>query len=257
MVGKVKARVTFANVVSLMALFVALGGTSYAAVKLSKNSVRSAHIKNGQVKRADVARDAVDSARVKDASLRAEDFAAGQLPAGQRGEAGPPGSQGPRGGTGAQGAEGETGSPGSPGPTGPPGPQVQAEAWREIGAPGEPDFHDPDSEIRLGCSRTSTPWSNMGGSKDTAAFYRDPWGVVRLKGAVVSGGGHCEVFVLPPGYRPGADLEFPSWVDPAWGDAVAGGVTVLADGLVYSHTGQLSLASVAFRCQPSGSNGCP
>lgn len=45
---------TFSNVIALLALFVALGGTSYAAVKLAKNSVTSKHIKNGQVKTADI-----------------------------------------------------------------------------------------------------------------------------------------------------------------------------------------------------------
>src|SRR5688500_13584798 len=48
------------TVVAYLALFVALSGTSYAAVTLSKNSVRSSHIKNGQVKRADLADRAVD-----------------------------------------------------------------------------------------------------------------------------------------------------------------------------------------------------
>jgi hypothetical protein len=44
-----------AMLVALVALFVALGGSSYAAITLSKNSVRSKHIKNAQVKRADIA----------------------------------------------------------------------------------------------------------------------------------------------------------------------------------------------------------
>jgi hypothetical protein len=35
-----RQRLTFANVVSLIALFVALGGSSYAAVTLKKNSVK-------------------------------------------------------------------------------------------------------------------------------------------------------------------------------------------------------------------------
>jgi hypothetical protein len=37
--GKLRGRLTFANVVSVIALFVALGGTSYAVFKLPKNSV--------------------------------------------------------------------------------------------------------------------------------------------------------------------------------------------------------------------------
>ena len=44
------------NVIAYLALFVALGGTSYAALKLPKNSVGSAQIKNGAVVKRDLAR---------------------------------------------------------------------------------------------------------------------------------------------------------------------------------------------------------
>ena len=106
MTGKIRQRLSYANVVATLALFVALGGSSYAAVQLKKNSVRSKHIKNGQVKRADLARNAVKSDKVKDASLRAGDFMPGQLPAGSKGATGPAGAVGP------QGPQGETGAPG-------------------------------------------------------------------------------------------------------------------------------------------------
>src|SRR4051812_16182099 len=58
-VSAIRSRLTFANVVSVLALFIALGGSSYAAVTLRKNSVTSAQIKNGQVKNADLANNAV------------------------------------------------------------------------------------------------------------------------------------------------------------------------------------------------------
>jgi hypothetical protein len=48
-------------------LFVALGGSSYAAVTLRRNSVKGKHI----------APNAVTSRKVKDRSLRAKDFATG------------------------------------------------------------------------------------------------------------------------------------------------------------------------------------
>lgn len=54
----------FANVTSVLALVVALGGTSYAAVQLPKNSVGSKQIKTG----------AVLSAEVRNGSLRVADF---------------------------------------------------------------------------------------------------------------------------------------------------------------------------------------
>ena len=97
-------RPSLALVVALLALVVATGGTSYAAVTLAKNSVLSKHIKNGQVKTADLKDGAVTGAKVTDGSLAAGDFAAGQLPAGPAGPAGP------------KGATGATGPQGIPGP---------------------------------------------------------------------------------------------------------------------------------------------
>jgi hypothetical protein len=95
-----------AMVVALVALFIALGGSSYAAITLSNNSVKSKHIAAGQVKRADMAASAVNSGKVADFSLLAKDFQAGQLPAGPKGDTGPPGPQGPQGQQGATGGTG-------------------------------------------------------------------------------------------------------------------------------------------------------
>jgi hypothetical protein len=91
--------------IALLALFVAMGGTSYAAFKLPKNSVGSKQIKAN----------AVNSGKVKNGSLLAGDFKAGQLPAGARGVQGlkgdkgdpcaasDPACKGPQGDTGPQG----------------------------------------------------------------------------------------------------------------------------------------------------------
>jgi hypothetical protein len=85
-----------ALVISCLALTVALGGTSFAAVQaLPKNSVGTAQLKNS----------AVISAKVKNHSLLRADFAAGQLPAGPRGPAGPTGPAGPAGPAGLSGLE--------------------------------------------------------------------------------------------------------------------------------------------------------
>lgn len=84
-----------ALLVAVLALVVALGGTSYAAVSLARNSVLSQHIKNGQVKAPDLGTGSVRSRTVKDGSLRARDFKPGQLPAGPAGPRGPQGIPGP------------------------------------------------------------------------------------------------------------------------------------------------------------------
>src|SRR3954447_21204249 len=51
-----RSRITYANVTATLALIVALGGTSYAAFKLPKNSVGPAQIKRGAVHSTDIAK---------------------------------------------------------------------------------------------------------------------------------------------------------------------------------------------------------
>ena len=98
MLAKLRSfRPSHTTIVSYLALFIALGGSSYAAVTLKKNSVRSTHIKNGQVMRPDLRANAVTSPKVANGSLLSEDFGSGQLPAGPRGEQGPQGPEGPQG----------------------------------------------------------------------------------------------------------------------------------------------------------------
>jgi hypothetical protein len=109
----VRARLTFANVVSVTALFVALGGGAWA---ISANTVGSKQIKKGAVKKSDLAANAVISEKVADGSLNAVDFAAGQLPTGEPGAQGPQGPQGIQGPQGLQGTQGLQGVPGDPAP---------------------------------------------------------------------------------------------------------------------------------------------
>ena len=87
--------------VAVTALFVALGGTSYSVVHLSRNSVVSGTIKNGAVHRVDLASDAVDTSKVADHTLLAADFKLGQLPTGAQGPQGVAGPAGPKGDSGA------------------------------------------------------------------------------------------------------------------------------------------------------------
>ncbi len=93
-------RFSYANVISTVALFVALGGVSYAATSLPVNSVGRAQLKPN----------AVNSSKVANRSLRAVDFAVGQLPAGPVGHSGPQGPAGPKGDPGANGTNGTNGA---------------------------------------------------------------------------------------------------------------------------------------------------
>jgi hypothetical protein len=88
-----------ALIVACVALVVALGGVSYAAAVLPKNSVGTAQLKKKAVTGAKLKKDAVTGAKVKNGSLLAADFKAGQLPAGQSGPQGPKGESGAPGST--------------------------------------------------------------------------------------------------------------------------------------------------------------
>ncbi len=95
-------RLTYANVMATIAVFLALGGTSYAVTALPRNSVGAQQLK----------KNAVTSVKVKDGSLTAADFAKGTLLTGATGATGPAGPRGETGATGPQGATGTTGAAG-------------------------------------------------------------------------------------------------------------------------------------------------
>jgi hypothetical protein len=92
-----------AIVVACVALLLALGGVSYAATALPRNSVGTAQLKTN----------AVTSSKVKNHSLLRADFKNGQVPRGARGPVGPAGATGPKGATGARGPTGAAGSSGT------------------------------------------------------------------------------------------------------------------------------------------------
>ena len=91
-----RLKFTPATVIACIALAIALGGTSYAAVTV-------------------LPRNSVTTVQVKDFSLLTRDFKRGQIPTGPRGPAGP---QGPSGPTGAAGLPGPIGPAGPAGPAG-------------------------------------------------------------------------------------------------------------------------------------------
>jgi hypothetical protein len=219
-----RRHLTYANVTVTIALFVALGGTSYAAFSLPAGSVGTKQIKNGAVTKAKLAHGL------------------------QQGAVGPQGPAGPAGATG---------------PEGPPGPATEAtlapaEPWHEIGSAGNPGFDT--------CSvfPSEIPWENNRPDTDaTAAFYRDPYGVVHLKGSVKCSedpGPGYTIFRLPPGYFP-SKIQW--WLVPADN----GPVTIVAENygtradVIYLN-GQragdrISLDGISWRCSPSGVDGCP
>jgi hypothetical protein len=108
---RIGSHLTYANVVASTALFIALGGVGYAAVKLPKNSVGSSQIMKNAVSGSQVKNSSLTGSDIKDKSLTAADFT-GSV-------SGPQGAAGAQGPTGAQGATGAQGPAGDIGPAGP------------------------------------------------------------------------------------------------------------------------------------------
>ena len=100
------SRPTYANTMATIAVFVALGGSSYAAIKVTGRNV-----KDGSLSGKDVANSSLTTLDIKNRSLLAKDFKLGQLP---------------KGAQGLPGAQGTPGTPGTPGEKGDPGTSVFA-----------------------------------------------------------------------------------------------------------------------------------
>lgn len=108
---------------------------------------------------------------------------------------------------------------------------ITVEAWREIGAGGQPAFENS--------------WVNFGGAFQTVAFYKDPTGRVHLKGLLKSGTVTATAFTLPTGYRPAARAMF-----MVNSNAAVGRVDVYADGSVKVEQGNnawVGLDGISFR----------
>ena len=111
-------RPSAALVVASIALFLALGGTSYAVTQLPRNSVGTAQLK----------KDAVTSTKIKDGAIATADLS-------QAARAELKGAKGDTGAPGATGAQGAPGSQGTAGAQGDPGPTASAAASQVVAVP--------------------------------------------------------------------------------------------------------------------------
>jgi hypothetical protein len=79
-VNRLKQHLTFANVVSCMALFIALGGgVAVAAGKIGNGAVRATNIANEAVTNPKIKRQAVTSGKIKDGNINAVDLGTGSV----------------------------------------------------------------------------------------------------------------------------------------------------------------------------------
>ena len=256
--GALRARLTYANIVATLALFVAVGGGAAYAI----DEWTGANIRNETLTGADV-RGTSNATSAVNGSLTGADIS-GQQANRARGVPYVNGSltthdiaeETVRGVdvrdnalTGADIDESTLGAIGS-------------EAWHDVGTPGEPGFWEVNTED---CG-TTQGWENALGS--SVGFYRDRMGRVFLRGGVVDGqttwgnSGLCSVvFVLPDGYRPSHDehhlaltAQYPAGMfEPAH-------VSISQHGMVSverANEDWVSLDGLSFRCAPSGASGCP
>lgn len=105
--NRLGSRPTPGTVIACVALFVALGGGAYAAIRLAPHSVGYRELR----------RNSVTSGKVRDHSLLARDFRGGQIPAGATGPQGLKGDTGAKGDAGPKGDSGAKGDTGATGPT--------------------------------------------------------------------------------------------------------------------------------------------
>ncbi len=74
-----RSRLTFSNLTAVLALFVALGGSSYAAIRvgsaeIADNSIRSKDIHDGEVRGPDIAKGTIRGTDVRDGDLQGRDI---------------------------------------------------------------------------------------------------------------------------------------------------------------------------------------
>ena len=109
-------------------------------------------------------------------------------------------------------------------------------AWHEIGAAGQPAFQNS--------------WVNYATGFNTAAFRKDAFGFVHLKGVLAGTTGNTVAFTLPVGYTPSATI-----IQVAIGDvgnvAVVDFVTIPANGQLAPHnSASTSIDGVVFYAGP-------
>ncbi|MGH2959694.1 MAG: hypothetical protein ACRDKE_08815 [Solirubrobacterales bacterium] len=76
---RIRSKITYANVVATLALFIALGGVSYAAVKLPANSVGEKQIKKNAVVGKKIKKNAITGDKIKPGTIKGTDITLASL----------------------------------------------------------------------------------------------------------------------------------------------------------------------------------
>ena len=148
------------SAVGYVALFAALGGTSYAAVTLGPGSVKSRQLANGAVTHAKLARHSVRANNLRAHSLTGSAFEPGALAKALKRTSGGNGTNGTNGAGGAGGRDGAAGPPGPMGPAGHDGSASVALRARSTGSTTAP--HGTSTTVPL----TGASWTQSANDLD-------------------------------------------------------------------------------------------
>lgn len=178
---RISGRLTYANVMATVAVFLALGGAGYAAIKLPKNSVGTKQLKNG----------AVTGPKVKLSSLGTVPSATNAATA--------------QNAVNAQHAASAATA----------GTATNAAHADSAGDASSLGGLTPDAYARAGSLAVISPTLEHGWHFTEVfgapGFAKDQFGIVHLFGNVSHTGASAEpAFTLPPGYRPGYEVDVPA-----------------------------------------------
>jgi hypothetical protein len=218
----IRSKMTYANVIATLALFIAIGGASaFAASKLAKNSVGTKQIKNGSVTGIKIKKGTITGTNINLAKLGTVPSAANAATANTATTAGTANALTP------------------------------PEGFRLVGSTGQPGFLDGSSNSFI---------KGVGVQLAPVAFYKDHESVVHLQGTPEVGKEENPVpgliFQLPPGYRP-ASGTLQLFSAPEEKEILVFGSNVVLEGknvegdvfATQKSEGLTSLAGITFRAE--------
>jgi hypothetical protein len=245
---RITQRLTYANVMSTLALFAALGtGSAWAA-----GQIGTAGIKDGAVTTAKLHAKAVTQAKVAPNALTGANIvesSLAQVPSAKTADTATSANHAASADTAASATHATTADSATNAthaaaadtatPTGTAGGAL-------AGAYPNPQLAAPEAVHALTLAASWISYS----ATSTPGYWKDPFGVVHLQGMASNGTAGSTIATLPAGYRPPAPLFFGALTSNGGTTLTPGEVDVLADGSVVflvGNNGMVSLNGIEFR----------